>query len=1212
MFALSAPVWSGPWATLAAELFCRGGAFLAVALGAHFALGRKRAVVQSVVWNACLIGLLLLPLSLWSAPRLTVWIPAPSAAPAASAPAIAPQAPISPRSAGLLPRPRVIPDVPAAVPAAPPAVTARADSTASRPISLAAVFVACYLAGLALLLLRLAVAIATVERLRRSATTVNNPRWAQALSRFRGQLAIEQPVSLLASTDVSVPIVMGWFRPAIVLPEPLLIQASDSAIDAVLLHELAHISRADYAWNLVRKLVQALYWPQPLVWMLGPVTSAARELACDALCVHTLGSAVYRDCLLEVAGGLVRKREPAIGMAMARATQLKQRLERIRSTAGLPRCRSPRVVRVLCSGAILAVAATLGMIHVARSSAGETQEPARASSGTENETSRADTPAEIVVEVVAGDTGKPIANPQARLSIDDHRPLVAGDRDGKIRVDLRSRRFPNRVSIDVWADGFVQQQHVLFVTRNGKDEAVREKTITLFPATETLGGKVVDEQGDPIVGARVEVSGKLGPNGRQAREELAYEVGTRTDAKGEWRLRCFRNMVYANLSLFHPDYLSEYGWHDRPHGDGVHAAAMKPLRDFTDVQVMARGVRLSGRVVDPQGKPIAGALVCWFEAAQLGPVSDEDLDRTTTDAEGRYELPHVRPTRVVILATAKGHAPSQLLMTAERSTSDLQITLAPPSVLSGQVVDPRGRPIEGAVVVVRTWKGNPWPSLRFWTGRDGRFRWDDAPSEPVVLAVGAAGYETKFGETVRAGIPANFKLARKITLAGKVIDARTKAPIEQAEASLGEPDGQGGWRWRFAERVTVANARLEARIDPDQHPRFRIQIRAMGYDVYESPILDANHDQLAYNVSMIRHDTPTEAVLEGTALRPDGKPLANAQVAIAYPIPMGTAADHPMLVIANGRINATPEQAVATTDAEGRFKLTRDPDPRGRYFSVVVAHPDFFGRASRKAFEAKPVVATAPWGRIEGVARAGAGVVGHATIQYQTDALRFLDTPYLDDSRETTTDNEGRFAFEHVMPGDVRVARAFGTRLDRPHWRTSGTLVTVVPGETSKVVVGGNGRPIVAHIALPDGFDPRGDYIKNSNFQIESVQPLIPYPESMAQRWDEAASQWAHKWWASPEGHAYRQKSYTFRQYGLDRDGVLRVADVPPGDYELRLIYSADRFVGGPPTPDRVAHLSLKFTVPEGDSGHERDPVDLGLLRPEPRRKQPSPTRAGL
>ncbi len=109
-------------------------------------------------------------------------------------------------------------------------------------------------------------------------------------------------------------------------------------------------------------------------------------------------------------------------------------------------------------------------------------------------------------------------------------------------------------------------------------------TIDLLPGEETLGGKVVDEQGRPIASVTVIIWGHLGEQ-REALE-LAYMVTAKTDAHGLWRCRCFRRMKFVHLFLLHDGYVGDYDGHRR-------SAELAAVRDFSDVQVMNRGVALT-------------------------------------------------------------------------------------------------------------------------------------------------------------------------------------------------------------------------------------------------------------------------------------------------------------------------------------------------------------------------------------------------------------------------------------------------------------------------------------------------------------------------------------------------------------------------------------------------------------------------------------------
>ncbi len=138
--------------------------------------------------------------------------------------------------------------------------------------------------------------------------------WTEALKRWRRKLGIGRAVVLARSPRVSVPVALGWLRPTIVLPASLTGPSSHGHIDAVLLHELSHVRRGDYVWNVILRVVQAVYWPHVLVWVLGRAIAEVRERVCDDLCVYEMGGpAAYRDALLAVACGIVSPAQPGSG-----------------------------------------------------------------------------------------------------------------------------------------------------------------------------------------------------------------------------------------------------------------------------------------------------------------------------------------------------------------------------------------------------------------------------------------------------------------------------------------------------------------------------------------------------------------------------------------------------------------------------------------------------------------------------------------------------------------------------------------------------------------------------------------------------------------------------------------------------------------------------------------------------------------------------------
>jgi len=103
------------------------------------------------------------------------------------------------------------------------------------------------------------------------------------------QIGTSRPVSLCSSASLSVPLIIGLFRPKILLPEQLLQALSEEQLEHIFLHELAHMRRGDLWTSLVITCLQALHWFNPFIWWAFRRMRADGEMACDALVLASLG-----------------------------------------------------------------------------------------------------------------------------------------------------------------------------------------------------------------------------------------------------------------------------------------------------------------------------------------------------------------------------------------------------------------------------------------------------------------------------------------------------------------------------------------------------------------------------------------------------------------------------------------------------------------------------------------------------------------------------------------------------------------------------------------------------------------------------------------------------------------------------------------------------------------------------------------------------------
>jgi len=132
----------------------------------------------------------------------------------------------------------------------------------------------------------------------------------------------------LSSSDDG-PLTWGVFKPVVLLPKTAS-QWPRARLQAVLLHELAHVRRRDSLSQLLSLLAVALYWPNPLVWLGARALRREAEIAADdAVLMYGIRPSDYAGALLRVAGEFHGHAVALSGVAMASGSALEARLKSV-------------------------------------------------------------------------------------------------------------------------------------------------------------------------------------------------------------------------------------------------------------------------------------------------------------------------------------------------------------------------------------------------------------------------------------------------------------------------------------------------------------------------------------------------------------------------------------------------------------------------------------------------------------------------------------------------------------------------------------------------------------------------------------------------------------------------------------------------------------------------------------------------------------------
>ncbi len=362
--------------------------FMGLVLFAVWLLDTRQATKRSLLLNWCLVGVLVIPIASLCMPSLRFQFDSP---PFPSEPAVppaervvAPDTPLT-KSPPVLKQQKVSTKAlsqdiefsqdfaspsPAQIVFAQNASTKSIDWTTyilNKITSAYALYgvMAIYAIGLLVLLIRVIYCLIMVYKFRQSLMPCEGEQLQNNLQVLKNQLGIRRSVALAVSDQIGSPTQVGLLKPVVVLPSPMV--ESRDQLESILIHELIHVKRWDCLYRLLAMVGLAFYWFNPLYHRVKHLLFEVQEQACDDWTVTATGnSESYADTLLNVATQLRPRPAIALGMDMARTTQVMARVNRIITLGGHV---SPRVGRV--SALVMAVvfiggATTIGSLTTSK------------------------------------------------------------------------------------------------------------------------------------------------------------------------------------------------------------------------------------------------------------------------------------------------------------------------------------------------------------------------------------------------------------------------------------------------------------------------------------------------------------------------------------------------------------------------------------------------------------------------------------------------------------------------------------------------------------------------------------------------------------------------------------------------------------------------------------------------------------------------------
>jgi RNA polymerase sigma-70 factor (ECF subfamily) len=540
--------------------------------------------------------------------------------------------------------------------------------------------------------------------------------------------------------------------------------------------------------------------------------------------------------------------------------------------------------------------------------------------------------------------------------------------------------------------------HRTWITAVAGDEPWGPWMVPAFPLDVVVDGRVVDEQGEGIGGARVV----------QRVYEADREVAT--DEAGRFRMRLSSRNDSTRLVVAAEGY-----------AEAVANIALRGPGGLTLAPItLEPEARLSGRVLDAQGRPVEAAQVrnrrLWlaewtvtdadgrFEVGALAPdgptawlevrhpdfawlerdakLDDEPLELmlergyavggrvrdsagavvagawvrlgssrspgneppVITDAQGRFVLDQRTTGFAHVWVWADGFASRRAMASPPSNGADtveVEVTLEPERVLRGRVLLPDGEPKPWALVYVED-RGDPrqgtrFDSLQSWSDAQGRFALRGIPGGPVRAGATVSGYrrvEVDLPEVTSEEL--ELRLAPATGLAGRVVDAATGAPVTEFTLRVRHAPGPDG---RMSSSGGISTTWTDHGVAfSDEQGRWSVsglELPPEAFLAVEVEAPDYAAGRLA-SVPVALDPAPESCVVE----------LSRGTLVV------GRIVDAEQRPIAGARvIPATDERDVARaverpeprahvfTDAGGRFELPALPTGTARLLVLAEGHP---------------------------------------------------------------------------------------------------------------------------------------------------------------------------------------------------------------------------------------------------------------------------------
>ncbi|MCA9039537.1 MAG: hypothetical protein KDA65_04240 [Planctomycetaceae bacterium] len=807
---------------------------------------------------------------------------------------------------------------------------------------------------------------------------------------------------------------------------------------------------------------------------------------------------------------------------------------------------------------------------------------------------------------VVDENGEPIrvARIKANWAYDPNKRTrysqVFTNEEGMAYVDLLGDKF-YYFNLELRARGY-QTLYRQWGSRNTVDKKVelpKELTVTL-PRGQTIGGVVVSQLGEPIIGAKVELF-----SDSEWHDDGEYyarlQESTPTDQEGRWELtNAPPEMNDLRIRVTHSTHLERSRNQNRY--QTVNNKAIEQMKSKTHRLEMERGLIILGQITDENGTPVPDALVVLGRDPDKRP-NENYLPRSDSNGNYKYKLGEAGSDIMTVLSA--NFEPQEVPVNVSPNMGPVNVKLKKGTPFTINVNGEDGKPLNDVSVIPVSWGENQCLRLLFTdefplkTNVQGTAVWENAPNETVHFWFRKDGL-MRNSATLSPGEESHqiaMMNTKKIVITA--VDAETGKSIPNFTVDQGYRAGGTAENpnYRYYGNFRTVENKFENELD-SINDRMKFKVIAAGHKPAETPEIKATSvegSRWEIEVKLEPGKGPT-----GRILTADGTPANGADVMLFT--------NNGQAQIYNGEIPRWSRSTAIQTNEKGEFQF----DPQDGEFGLVALSPDGFLKLEPGNVPDKGDHQLKPWATVTGRLMKGTApavetkIALNSTQQFYNPAKPNQNFDVII-FHQAETDSNGTFLFERVPPGTYLISSQKQVPYGNRGYRTLSSGLerfTVEPSETKEMEVGGIGRPVKGILKIPTEIKlSRVDlFAQKQVVQAASTTAATPelgnalikgflnkLSDATGVTTEESAE-------STPEALVETPFQPSF-QIEMNDDGSFQFDELPPGNYILR--GNAYMAAGENDYGVRAGYFNHSFEVPEpaeGEPAYNSEPLDLGEI----------------